>query len=317
MPTVFFFSLLIMKTILITGGTGLVGSALTKELVLKQYKVVVLTRQPRDEKDGVLYSAWDPESGQIESTAISEADVIIHLAGANVGEGRWTKKRKKEIIGSRVKSGELIVRSLETIPNKVSAVISASAIGYYGDDALKKHNGPFVETDPPSNDFLGQVVQQWEKAIVPSASPDRRLVLVRMGVVFSRDGGAYHSFRKAIIAGITPVLGNGRQIMSWLHIDDAVRLFVDAIENKDYNGVYNAVAPQTASNREIMTSISKQIYRRSFPFPVPAFLLKLAVGEMSVEVLKSADVSPEKLVQTGFQFFYPDLESAIRQLEAS
>ncbi len=295
----------------------MLGTALTKEVISKNYQVVVLTRKARKEQKGIRYATWDPEADIIDEKAIAEADVVVHLAGANVGEGRWTAKRKKEIVDSRVKSGALITRSLETIPNNVNTVISASAIGYYGDDKNKKDNRPFIETDAPSNEFLGQVVQQWESAISQVEGANRRVVIFRMGVLLSREGGAYPSFRRSVVGGITPVLGNGRQIISWLHIDDAVQAFIEAIENSIYNGVYNAVAPGAVSNRELMTSISKQRFGRSVQVPVPAFMLKLLFGEMSVEVLKSAHVSPEKLLQTGFQFRYPGLTEAIRQLEAS
>src|SRR5690349_16590216 len=164
-----------METIAITGGTGMIGTALTKLLLAKGYRVIVFTRKARQEESNVAYAVWDPAKREIDATAIAQADHLIHLAGANVGEKRWTKKRKREIVDSRVHGGEIIVKALTEIPNKIKTVVAASAIGWYGPDTGR----PFVETDPPAKDFLGETCARWEASIAPVADLRKRLVIVR------------------------------------------------------------------------------------------------------------------------------------------
>ncbi len=304
-----------MEKVLITGGTGMLGTALRQRLVEKGYEVIILTRKKRSPGNQTSYAAWDAEKGFIEENAISEADHIVHLAGANLAEGRWTEKRKKIFRDSRVKTGELLVHALATIPNKVRTVVSASAIGYYGPDASNPR--PFVEDDNPDNDFLGTLVQQWEGAIKPVQQQDKRLVIFRFGILLSTSGGAYEAFKKPLKFGVSAVLGNGKQIVSWLHIDDATGMILEAITNPSLNGVYNAVAPQPVSNKQLMQSIARHISPRHIQLAVPAVFLKIGLGEMSIEVLKSATVSAEKIKQAGYVFQYPDIDSAIRKLAAS
>jgi uncharacterized protein (TIGR01777 family) len=214
-----------MATVLITGGTGLIGKALTKELMAKGYEVIVLTRKVGGEKAqpaGLSYAQWDIEKQTIDEKAIQKADYIIHLAGANVAEGRWTDKRKKEILESRTKSSGLIVKALSEIQNKVKAVISASGIGFYGPDPAIPNPKPFVETDPADPSFLGETCRQWENSIDPVINLGKRLVKLRTGIVLSNDGGAYAEFKKPLNFGVASVLGSGKQIVSWIHIHDIV-----------------------------------------------------------------------------------------------
>lgn len=304
-----------MATVLVTGGTGMIGRALTKALQQKGYEVIVLSRsaKPRG-NNGILYAQWNLQQQTIDEAAVQSADYIVHLAGANVGEGRWTDKRKKEIVASRVQSGQLLVKALQTIPNKVSAVISMSAIGWYGPDAQVPHPKPFVETDRPDNSFLGTTCQQWEGSINPVAQLSKRLVILRAGIVLSKEGGAYKEFKKPLQFGVAGIMGTGRQVVSWIHIDDMVRLIIYAMENKIVSGIYNAVSPHPVSNKQLVTAMGKA---KGFylPMPVPAFTLKIALGEMSVEVLKSATVSAEKIMATGFTFQYPTIEQAVQQLK--
>lgn len=304
-----------MATVLITGGTGLIGTRLTKALAAKGYKVIILTRKATPSSGNVLYKKWDVERGTIDESAVGEADCIIHLAGANVAEGRWTEESKKEIADSRVKSGALIVKSLSAVPNKIKAVISASAIGWYGPDPQVPNPSPFVETDGASNDFLGQTCRKWEGSIEPVAQLNKRLVVLRTGIVLSREGGAYAEFKKPLSFGLATILGNGTQIVSWIHIDDLVRQYIAAVEDESYQGVYNAVAPHPVTNRELITAMAKQREKFYIPVRVPAFALKLALGEMSVEVLKSATVSAGKLLSQGYHFLYPQLDDAVNDLE--
>jgi len=302
-----------MAKILITGGTGMIGTALTKALVEKGYEVNILTRHAKSATSSIQYYAWNPATGEIDAKALEGVEAIVHLAGANVADGRWTAKRKKEIVDSRVQSGQLLVKALREIPNKVATVVSASAIGWYGPDPIVPNPSPFVETDAAATDFLGATCQQWERAIAPVAELGKRLVTFRIGIVLSKDGGAYAEFRKPLKFGLATVLGSGKQVISWIHIDDLVRLFVEAIHNNRFNGTYNAVANTPVSNRQL---IKEMAAAKGFHItvPAPAAVLKLVLGEMSIEVLKSTTVSNEKIKATGFQFQYPDIKSAVKQL---
>ena len=306
-----------MTTVLITGGTGLIGKSLTKMLLQKEYRVIVLSRQAgisgHQAEDGPYFAQWDIEKQTIDKSAIQQADYIIHLAGAGVAEKRWTEKRKKEILESRTKSSELVIKTLTETDNKVKAVVSASAIGWYGADPAIPNPKPFVETDPADNSFLGETCKLWEESVDPLTSMGKRLIKLRTGIVISEEGGALKEFIKPLRAGIATILGDGKQMVSWVHIDDLCRLFIASIENESMVGVYNAVAPQPVDNKTLALELAKQMRGRFFvPLYVPSFVLKLMMGEMSIEVLKSATVSAEKIHKTGFQFLYPSIESALR-----
>lgn len=314
-----------MKTVLITGGTGMVGRALTKALLEKGYGVIVMGRggvrdaalrqapatAGRQDNSALSFAKWNVEKQEIDAAAIAKADYIIHLAGAGVADKRWTAKRKQEIVDSRVKSGALLVHSLKSIPNKVKAVISASAIGWYGADTIARK---FEESDRAADDFLGQTCKQWEESIEPVASMGKRLVKLRIGIVLSTEGGALKEFLKPLRFGIASILGSGRQIISWIHIDDLVNMFITAIESEDINGVYNAVAPSPVSNKELILTLAKARNKFYIPVPVPSFVLKMMLGEMSIEILKSATVSSAKAEKTGFSFRYADIKSALNSL---
>lgn len=305
-----------MANVLITGGTGLIGRALTKELLRLQHKVTVLTRTAKPSENGVAFKVWNIENGTVDIDAIREADTLVHLAGANVAEGRWTDQRKREIVDSRVKSGQLLVKALTELPNAVQTIVSASAIGWYGADPQVPNPKPFVETDPPDTFFLGDTCVKWEEAIAPAAGLGKRLVYLRTGIVLSREAGAYAAFRKPLTVGVAPLLGGGGQMVSWIHIDDVVQLYVDAIVNSRIHGIYNAVAPNPVSNRELILTMAKTRNKFYLPIPVPAPALKLALGEMSVEILKSATVSSRKIAADGFRFQYPTIRDAVKALEA-
>ena len=302
-----------MATVLITGGTGLIGTALTHALISKGYGVVVLTRDATNKPDkNIRYAAWDIGKGTIDEAALQEADFIVHLAGANVAGRRWTKSRKKEIRESRTGSSTLIAKALKEIPNKVQAVVSASAIGWYGPDPQIPNPRPFRETDPPHNDFLGQTCVQWEESIRPAAA-SKRLVILRTGIVLSSEGGAYKEFKKPLGFGVAAVLGSGNQVISWIHIDDLVQLYIHALESRNMEGVFNAVAPHPVSNRDLITAMAAE-KKIAVPMPVPEAVLKIMLGEMSIEVLKSTTVSAAKTIETGFRFLFHDIWSAAADL---
>jgi uncharacterized protein len=304
-----------MATVLITGGTGLIGTALSTLLINKGYQVIILTRNPKPATDTVTYAAWNPVQQTIDRAAVEQADYIINLAGENVADKRWTKKRKQQLVDSRVKSVELIVKALKEIPNKVKAVISVSGIGWYGHDPVIPNPHPFIETAPPASDFLGETCRLWEGSVDPVTALGKRLVKLRTGVVFSAEGGALDEFKKPVKFGIGAILGSGKQVVSWIHIDDICRIYLAAIENEHMQGVYNAVAPSTIPNKELTLSLAKKIKGQFFiPIHVPVLALKMVLGEMSIEVLKSATVSSQKISQAGFQFLYPTLEAALNDL---
>ncbi len=307
-----------MATVLITGGTGLIGRALTKALLEKGYEVIILTRSPAKSTthtSRLSYAAWDLTAQMVDAAAIIKADHIIHLAGAGVADQRWTKKRKQEIVESRVKSGELLVKTLKETANKVQSVISSSAIGWYGPNDKEQNRG-FTEDASPAPDFLGQTCKQWEASIEPVTQLGKRLVKLRTGIVLSKDGGALKEFLKPLHYGIASILGTGRQMISWIHIDDMVRLYITAIEKETMSGVYNAVAPSPVTNKQLIMALARKKRGRFFiPVYVPSFLLKIMLGEMSVEVLKSTTVSCEKLSKDGFVFQYPTITAAVNDIK--
>lgn len=305
-----------MHTVLITGGTGLVGKALTKALLAKGHRVIILTRNPDrfGPSDRLQYAGWDLAKNYIDADALAAADFIVHLAGAGVAERRWSKKRKQEIVNSRVNSGRLIVTSLQTIPNKIKAVIAASAIGWYGADPVVPNPAPFTEAEKNNADFLGDTCRLWEDSIEPVKETGKRVVKLRIGIVLSKEGGALKEFLKPLRFGLAAILGNGKQVISWIHIEDLVRLFISAIENENMQGVYNAVAPHPVSNKELIVQLSKSRKKLYIPFYVPSFLLKIILGEMSIEVLKSSTVSAQKIIQQQFQFQFPDIKMATDNL---
>jgi uncharacterized protein len=307
-----------MSTVLITGGTGLIGKALSQALVKKGYTVIILTREPGKYKAGDLniqYAHWDIEKKIIDPHAINVSDYIVHLAGESLADKRWTKKQKEKIVSSRVDSSHLLIKYLTEIPNPVKAVVSSSAIGWYGPDENRLKDYPaFTETDPHSPDFLGETCLKWENSIEGVTTLHKRLVKLRTGIVLSTEGGALKEYLKPLRFGIAPVMGNGKQIVSWIHIDDLVKMYIDAIENENWKGVYNAVAPSAVSNKEFMKILSK--VRRSFSIRihVPSLFLKIGLGELSIELLKSTTVSADKIQEAGFEFLFPEPETAFTDL---
>ena len=301
-----------MAAILITGGTGLIGAALSQFLADKGHEILILSRKKTASGN---FFHWDPDNDFIDPAAIGKADFIIHLAGAGVADKRWSTKRKKIIEESRTKTASLLVKALTGTPNKVQAVISASGIGWYGPDSKIPNPRPFEEPDPADADFLGETCRRWEAAITPVTGLGKRLVVLRTGLVLSEKGGALAEFRKPIRLGTAAILGSGKQMISWIHIEDLCRLYGEAIERKEYSGIYNAVTPNPVDNRTLTLALAKRLKGRYFvPVYVPSFLLKWLIGEMSIEVLKSTTVSAKKIRSAGFQFLYPSIEAALDQL---
>ena len=307
-----------MTTVLITGGTGMIGAALTNALVERNYKVIILSRGPVSHQpatNNISYAKWNVENQTIDIPAFQKADYIIHLAGAGIADKRWTEKRKREIIDSRVKSAELLVKTCGGNSNNLKAIVSASAIGWYGADPVIPNPRPFREDDPADDSFLGATCKEWENSTEPFVHLGKRVVRFRTGIVLSNEGGALDEFKKPLRFGIAAILGNGKQVYSWIHIDDLVRLYIKAIEDDNMRGTYNAVAPKPVSNKELTMQLAREKKGNFFiPVHVPTFVLKAMLGEMSFEVLKSATVSCDKIHYSGFTFLYPTVEAALKNL---
>lgn len=303
-----------MDTVIITGGTGLIGTALSKFLLSRGFQVIILTRNPkahRSSAPGISYAAWNIDEQSANEEAFKKAKYIIHLSGAGVADKSWTDKRKKEIVESRTKSSALLIRAMGSIPNEIVSVVSASAIGWYKQNVSHQS----VETDPPAEDFLGETCVAWENSIKPVEKLGKKLVILRTGIVLSNEGGAFPEFKKPIKYGIAGILGNGKQMISWIHIEDLCRLYMEAMVNPSWSGVFNAVAPNPVNNRNFTLELAKKMKGSFFiPIPVPNFALRLKLGERSEEVLKSSSISANKLKQQGFQFIYPTIDTALRDL---
>mgnify|MGYP000252058734 CR=1 FL=1 len=295
-----------MAKVLISGGSGLVGSRLREKLITKGYSVALLSRTK-----GENQFAWDLEQMTIEDSAFENVDFIIHLAGENVAGKRWSKKQKSKILNSRVKSGQLIVETLKQLECKPKAIISASGVGYYGFAAPSKI---FSESDEPANDFLGDVCKQWEKEINKAKEQNIRTVNLRTGIVLSSKGGAFTKLNKFIKMGLGSGFGSGKQFMPWIHIDDLCDMYIKAIENSSMSGAYNAVAPEHINNIEFTTLVAKVQGKRILLPNVPGFMLKLGLGEMSEILLKGNKVSCKRIQNEGFEFTYAQLNDAIRSL---
>lgn len=305
-----------MATILITGGTGLVGRALVNHLLKKNYRVTILTRNIDNLKPekGVDYALWEVKKREIDVSAIAKADAIIHLAGAGVMDKKWTAEYKKEILESRTKSSELLIDTLRKDKHNVKVIVSASAIGWYGEDKIPGHL--FTEDEPYDKDFLGEVCMQWEKSTEPAEQLGIRVCRLRTGIVLSKEGGAYPEFKASLKFGIASILGNGKQVISWIHIDDLCRAYIYALENEMMKGSYNAVAPAPVKNKLLTLTIADKVKGKFYiPVHVPQFVLQTMMGKRSIEILKSTAVSSEKIMKEGFTFLYPEIKTAIAAIE--
>lgn len=298
------------KTILITGGTGLVGTRLTEILQSKNYTVKYLSRSSGI-KNGIESFQWDINAGTVDEKAFENVNSIIHLAGAGVADKKWTPQRKKEILDSRTKSTQLIKSTLEKIDHKVENFISASAIGYYGWDT----GGVWVkEGSRFGDDFLATVTKAWEEEVDAIETLGIRTAKLRIGIVFSEKGAALYELSKPIKYGVGAPLGSGDQYMSWIHIDDLCEMFIYAVENKDVKGVFNAVGPNPETNKTITKAVAQVLGKPCFLPNVPGFILKIILGKRAAMVLGGSRVSSEKIQSVGFNFKFPELKKALEDL---
>ncbi|MFN3784530.1 MAG: TIGR01777 family oxidoreductase [Spirosomataceae bacterium] len=295
--------------ILVTGGTGLVGKVLVNELQNKGHEVAILTRSPK-KNTKIPSFQWDIDKGYIDPEALAFAEGIIHLAGEGIADKRWTAEQKKKIIDSRVEPLRLLGTHLAANGIKPAVLVSASAIGYYGGE---RGDEKLTETSSPGTDFLAECTVKWENAA--SFLEASRTVHIRVGVVLSKEGGALPKLAAPVRWGVGAALGSGQQWMSWIHVQDLARLFVQAIEDENMRGAYNGVAPLPIRNTDLTKKVAKQLNRFVFLPPVPGFVLKVALGEMSVVVLGSAYVENQRINgELSFKYAYSTVEEALEEI---
>ena len=297
------------KNVLISGGSGFIGRNLTTLLLAKGYSVSILSRSEKQNKGDVFYYKWDVEKQTIDDEAILKADYIIHLAGENIAEKRWTAKRKAAIIDSREKSTQLLYSVLKKHYKKLDAFISASAVGIYG-----AVNGEEICTEnmKPANDFLGYTCQKWEDSIDFIENLNIRTVKIRTGLVLGKNDGFLKKLIPLFKYRLGSALGSGKQYMPWIHVDDLCAIYLQAISDASMEGPYNAAICDNTTNTVFSKTLAR-VFGYSIWLPnVPAFVLKLVMGEMAKIVLTGRRVSSDKMEQTGFKFKFNNLEEAIR-----
>lgn len=295
--------------VLVTGGTGSIGRLLCNFLTEKGYEVSVLSRRRSTNSKYKTY-LWNYKEDFIEEEAILNCDYIIHMAGAGIADKRWTSRRKKEIIDSRVQTSTLLYKTLLNHKNKVKCFISASGAGYYGQLTSDK---TFVETDPPGSDFIGQTCQQWEAAVNQIKTLKIRTVNLRIGMVLMKNGGAIEKMAKPFELGLGTVLGNGNQIMPWIQVNDLQRIILQAMINEDMNGPYNSCSPETTNNLEFTKTLANSFHKKLWLPHTPAWLLKIILGQRSILLTDGSKLSSKKLLSTGFVFNYPGLQDALNE----
>lgn len=303
--------------VLITGGSGLIGKALTHSLTKDGHEAIILSRNPEKVislPDGASAAAWDGKTSIGWGALINQVDAVVNLAGANLaGESpltmRWTKKRKEVLFGSRVNAGRAVAAAIEAAESRPGVLVQASAIGYYGPlgDEL------VTENNQPGTDFLAELCKSWEESSQTVENLGVRRVIIRTGVVLDAKAGAFPLFKLPFdLFGGGP-FGDGRQYMSWIHIDDQVRAIRFLIENQDSNGAFNLTAPNPHTNKDFGGILGKIIGKPSF-IPKPAFLMRPLLGEVSTVLFDGQRVVPAGLEAAGFMFRYPELEPALRQI---
>lgn len=297
-----------MKTILIAGGSGLVGTRITQLLDPEQYHINILTRSPRPPKGNITYHHWDIEKGIIDDHAL-DADYLINLTGAGIADSRWTDSRKKLLIDSRVNSTLLIQSAMKKAKRRFKAAVSASAIGYYGDqgDTILDEDGN------PGDEFLATCCMLWEDASEKLQEVADHNKILRVGLVLSTSGGALPKILMTKAVKVFNYFGNGKQYYSWIHIDDISRMFIHLLENETNHTVFNGVAPRPLTNKKFTEEV-RDGAGGGIVLPAPAFGLKLALGEMSKVVLNSNRVIPQNFTKEEFKYKFTDLADAVKDL---
>jgi uncharacterized protein len=294
--------------VLVTGSSGLVGSALLPSLSADGHQVTRLVR-PKT-RPGAEQVVWDPDAGRLDPATVEGFDAVVHLAGENVASKRWTAEQKKRLLDSRVKSTQLLAGALARLSHPPRTLICASAVGYYGDRGEEL----LTEESSSGSDFPSRMCREWEEAAELAARSGIRVVKLRIGAVLSAAGGALALMVPPFKAGLGGALGSGRQYLSWMAIDDVTSVIQHALSDESLRGPVNTVAPQPVTNREFTKTLGRVLGRPTF-LTVPSFVLRLAVGEMAEALLLASQrVIPARLQSSGYTFRYPELEGALRQL---
>ncbi len=292
--------------VLITGSSGLIGTALIESLSANGHEAVRLLR--KDVAEGS--PSWDPEKGVIDLADVEGITAVVHLAGDNIAKGRWTDRKKARIVNSRVRGTRLLSEFFAASAHKPFVIVSASAIGFYGDRGEELVD----ETSEPGNGFLADVSKQWEGATAALVDAGVRVVNARFGIVLSPAGGALKKMLLPFRMGLGGVIGSGRQYMSWVSIDDMVEMIQYVIANESMQGPVNFVSPNAVSNREFTKTLGRALHRPTI-FPMPAFAAQLAFGEMANELLLAGvRVAPKKLTDSGYKFRHSVLGDAFEHL---
>ena len=290
--------------VLVTGASGLIGSSLTSALRQAGHETIALVR--RAPRTGAAEIQWDP-GGAIDGAKFSGADAVVHLAGESVASGRWNKQRKARILNSRVQGTQTIAASIARANPRPRVLVNASATGIYGDTGDKI----VTEAEPPGSTFLAEVGRQWEQATRAASDAGIRTVMMRTGIVLSTQGGALAKMLPPFRMGVGGRLGDGRQWMGWIALDDLIALFLHALTNESVRGPVNAVAPNPVTNAEFTRALGAAL-KRPTPFPIPAFAVRAAFGEMGDELLlASCRAMPEAALAKGFQFRHPEIREAL------
>jgi uncharacterized protein (TIGR01777 family) len=297
-------------SVLITGGGGLIGRHLTSILTEAGYNVSHLSRNIKMTGD-IRVFRWDPEKKLIDPLSLDGIDFIIHLAGANIGDKRWTRKRKEEIIKSRVDSARFLHKTITGNRIPLKAFISASATGIYGSETSSKI---FEENHPPAQDFLGSVCRQWEEAADLFFASGIRTVKIRTAVVLEKNDSALSKLVMPGKLGFLVKTGSGLKYMPWIHVTDLCNIYLKALEDSSICGAFNSVAPQHVTHNDFMKTLGKVLNLPVLGVAVPDYILRAVLGEMSAVILKGSRVSSDKIVSTGFRFRYNTLEEALNDV---
>ncbi len=299
--------------IVIIGATGFIGSRLFAMLDKEEFDLTVVSRDAESAREQLgehaEFCSWDAKSSQDLTSILEGSWAVINLAGENLAAGRWTRKRKAEIINSRTESVQAVVEAINKMEVKPAVLIQASAIGYYGSDLKNEMN----ENSPAGNTFLAEVTKKWEDATA-GLDPEVRLVLLRTGIVLDQNGGALKEMARPFKIGVGGHLGSGKQWMSWIHIDDEVRAILFFLENKDASGIYNLTAPEPVTMKTFARELGKVLHRHSWAH-VPAIVIKTVMGQMGEEMLlASQKVVPKRLEEEGFTFQFEELRPALTSI---
>jgi len=298
-----------MANILVTGATGMVGQHLIPLLKSNGYNILTLTTNGNIANPSKSIYHWDPAKGVIDTQALHQIDIVIHLAGANVGSKRWTKSYKKEILESRVKGAELLFQSFKKTNNFPKAIISAGGIGYYEDPSSEI----LTENSNNGKHFLAEVCAAWEKSVLQFSEYDTQTTILRTGPILDSNKGLLPAFSATHFLRIIPTVGNANHIFSWIHIEDLCQMFLHVIAQK-LEGIYNAVSPKPCEQIILAKAIAHAYHKFCFFPTVPAFLIRMVLGEKADIALTDQNVSAQKIMNTGFQFKYVDVESAVQSL---